>query len=118
MSKKSQANSSRAQDSMKHLRRKSPFISSTFKLLKNVRLVQAWANRRSRSTGRSPTVRQSIANIFNSKKFIKIEGRYLIIGTQIGANFTGERSKLCFKTIIGKIFSKKTPQPQNNKKFL
>ena len=31
---------------------------------------QPWANRR--STGRSPTVRQSIANIFNSKKFIKI----------------------------------------------
>ena len=36
---------------------------------------------------------------------------YLIIGTQIGANFTGESCKFCFKTIIGKIFSKKTPQP-------
>ena len=29
---------------------------------------------------------------------------YLIIGTQIGANFTGESCKLCLKTIIGKIF--------------
>ena len=38
---------------------------------------QAWASRR--STGRSPTVWQSIANIFHSKKFIKI-----------GANFTGK----------------------------
>ena len=73
-------------------------------------LDQAWANRRSQSTGRSPTVRQSIANIFNSKKInqnrrvLSIYGRsyliYLIICTQISANFTGERSKLCFKTII------------------
>ena len=45
----------------------------TLKLfLYNVEIVsQAWANRR------SPTVRQSIVNIFNSKKFIKIERRYL-----------------------------------------
>ena len=40
---------------------------------------------------------------------------YLIIGTQIGANFTGERSKLCFKTIIGKIFQKH-PNPKTVKK--
>ena len=43
---------------------------------------------------------------------------YLIIGTQIGANFTGESCKLCFKTIIGKIFSKKTSLPQNSKKII
>ena len=42
---------------------------------------------------------------------------YFIIGTQIGANFTGERCKLCFKTIIGKIFSKKKqPNPKTVKK--
>ena len=75
-----------------------------------ITLNQAWANRR------SPTVWQSIANIFHSKKLIKIEGClsiygrsyliYLIIGTQIGENFTVERSKLCFKIIIGKFFFK------------
>ena len=43
---------------------------------------------------------------------------YLIIGTQIGADFTGESCKLCFKTIIGKIFSKKTSLPQNSKKII
>ena len=44
---------------------------------------------------------------------------YLIIITQIGANFTGESCKLCFKTIIGKIFfKKKTFQPQNSKKII
>ena len=44
---------------------------------------------------------------------------YLIIGKQIGANFTGESCKLCFKIIIGKIFSKKrSPQPQNSKKII
>ena len=49
---------------------------------------------------------------------MKIEGRYLIVGTQIGANFTGESYKLCFKTIIGKNFlKKKTFQPQNSKKL-
>ena len=38
---------------------------------------------------------------------------YLIIGTQIGANFTGESCKLCFKTIIDKNFFKKnTPTPE------
>ena len=42
---------------------------------------------------------------------------YLIIGTQIGANFTTGSWKLCFKTLIGKILSKKTPQPQNSKKI-
>ena len=42
-------------------------------------LEQAWANRRSRSTGRSPTVWQSIANIFHSKKFIKTEWCYLLM---------------------------------------
>ena len=42
----------------------------------------------------------------------------LIIGTQIGANFTAESCKWCFKTLIGKIFSKKTPQPQNSKKII
>ena len=42
---------------------------------------------------------------------------YLIIGTQIGENFTGECCKLCFKTIIGKIFSKKnTPTSKTVKK--
>ena len=54
--------------------------------------------------------------------FKKIYGRsyliYLIIGTQIGASFAGERCKLCFKIIIVKIFSKKTPQPQNSKKII
>ena len=32
-----------------------------------------------RANLRSPTVRRSIANIFNSKKFIKIEGCYLFM---------------------------------------
>ena len=51
---------------------------------------------------------RSIANIFHSKKFFKIYGRSylinLIIGTQIGAKFTRESCKFCFKTINGKIF--------------
>ena len=36
------------------------------------------------------------------KSVSKLSGApcYLTICTQIGANFTGERSKLCFKTII------------------
>ena len=79
---------------------------------------QAWANRR------SPTVRQSIANIFNFKKIIEVEGCFIfmvgvnfIIGTQIGANFTGGSCKLCFNTIIGKIFSKKNTQPQKSNKI-
>ena len=42
---------------------------------------------------------------------------YLIIGTQIGANFTWKSCKLCFKTIIGKSFSKKKhPNPKTVKK--
>ena len=50
---------------------------------------------------------------------LSIYGRsYLIylIGKQIGANFTGESCKLCFKTIIGKIFSKKHPNPKTVRK--
>ena len=86
-------------------------------------LSQAWANLR------SPTLRRSIANIFNSKKFIKIEGGlsiygrsyriYLIMGSQIGANFTGEICKMWFKTLIRKIFSKKKhPNPKTVKKII
>ena len=48
--------------------------------------------------------------INQNRRVLSIYGRsyliYLIIGTQIGTNFTVERCKLCFKTVIGKIFSK------------
>ena len=44
-------------------------------------------------------------------------GVNFIIGTQIGANFTGGSCKLCFNTIIGKIFSKKNTQPQKSNKI-
>ena len=39
-----------------------------------------------------------------------IYGRGYLMGTQIGANFTGESCKLCFNTIIGQIFFKKKHQ--------
>ena len=43
---------------------------------------------------------------------------YVIIGTQIGANFTGKVLNCVLKPIIGKILSKKTPQSQNSKKII
>ena len=54
-------------------------VSNWRKLLGSKVLGQAWANRRSRSTGRLPTVWQSIAKIIHSKKFIKIERCYLFM---------------------------------------
>ena len=39
-----------------------------FFTFRRYRLQQAWANSRSRSAGRSPTVRQSIADTLNLKK--------------------------------------------------
>ena len=65
---------------------------------------QAWANRRSQIFLIQKKINQNriVLSIYGRSYLI-----YLIIGTQIGTNFTGESCKLCFKTIIGKILSKK-----------
>ena len=58
----------------------------------------------------------SFKKIYQNSRVLSIYGRsyliYPIIGTQIGANFTGESCKLRFKTI------KKHPNPKTVKKSI